>query len=311
VVLVLNFILPRLAPGSYIDGMKDQTFLSPADRLALLQRFGLTQPIWVQFIIYLRESLLSFPPNFGTSFYFYPSTVWQVVSAYLPSTLFLITVSQLLAWTTGVLLGAWLGWNPNSKKNAALFATSSFVWGVPSYWLASILIFVLAIRIRLFPPALTGGLTSALTLSSIGVILDHSFLPILTLYILSFPVQALIMRNSMVGILQEDFMFAAVGRGLKKRSLILGHAARNAIMPSITNLALSFGTILAGAYLVEIVYSYPGMGYLIYTAVLNHDYPVLQGVFFFSAILVIGVNLMADISYTILDPRADYTEVRT
>jgi peptide/nickel transport system permease protein len=120
------------------------------------------------------------------------------------------------------------------------------------------------------------------------------------------PIQALVMRNTMVNVLQEDFITSAEGRGLKSRTLIFGHAARNALLPSVTNLALSFGSILSGAYLVEIIYSYPGMGYLIEQSALTRDYPVLEGVLFFSAIIVIVANIVADIAYVYLDPRVEY-----
>jgi peptide/nickel transport system permease protein len=135
--------------------------------------------------------------------------------------------------------------------------------------------------------------------------LNHSFLPVLTLVILNLPQYALVMRNSMVGVLQEDFMKAAESRGLKTRSLILGHGARNALLPSITNLALGFGAILSGAYLVEITYSYPGLGYLIEQSALSRDYPVLEAIFFFSALLVLLANLIADFAYVFLDPRVE------
>jgi peptide/nickel transport system permease protein len=188
-----------------------------------------------------------------------------------------------------------------------MFGVSNIMWGVPSYWLATILIYVCAIQLKIFPPSLsTSGGATTLDLSQVFNILGHSFLPILTLVILNMPLQALVMRNNMVNILEEDFVMAAKARGLKQRTLVLGHAARNALLPSITNLALSFGNILAGAYLVEIIYSYPGMGFLIEQSALVRDYPVIEGVFFVTAIMVILANLVADIAYLYLDPRVEY-----
>jgi peptide/nickel transport system permease protein len=188
-----------------------------------------------------------------------------------------------------------------------MFGVSNFMWGVPSYWIATILIYLFAIHWHIFPPALsTSGIVSGLSLDEAYGLLSHSFLPIATLVILTLPQHALVMRNTMVNVLEEDFVTAAEARGLKTRSLVLGHAARNAILPSVTNLALSFGAILSGAYLVEIIYSYPGMGFLIEQAALTRDIPVLEGVFFFSAILVIVANIIADFSYPFLDPRIEY-----
>jgi peptide/nickel transport system permease protein len=180
------------------------------------------------------------------------------------------------------------------------------MWGVPSYWLATILIYVFAIHLHWFPAALSASGAVSFTLAGVSGVLEHSFLPILTLILLNFPIHALVMRNTMVGVLQEDFVKAAEARGLKYRTLLLGHAARNALLPSITNLALSFGSILSGAYLVEIIFSYPGMGYLIEQSALGRDYPVLEAIFFFSAMLVLIANFMADIAYVLLDPRIAY-----
>jgi peptide/nickel transport system permease protein len=306
VVYVINFIIPRLEPGNVLAAIGSSN-LQPAQRLQLIQMFGLDKPITQQFYTYLSQTFLSFPPNFGVSFAHYPLTVWTLISVALPWTLLLVGVSQLISWSLGVLVGAWLAWHRGSKADSAMFAVSNFMWGVPSYWLASILIFVLAIEFKIFPPALiTTGLASGFSMEQIIDILSHSFLPIFTLVLLNFPTHALVMRNTMVGVLQEDFVKAAEARGLKGRTLILGHAARNALLPSITNLALGFGTILSGAYLVEIIYSFPGLGYLIETSALARDYPVLEGVFFFSAILVLLANLMADIAYVMLDPRVEY-----
>jgi peptide/nickel transport system permease protein len=307
-VVLLNFAFPRLAPGSFIDSIAGQSFLDPQSRAELVARFGLNQSLSQQFILYLRQLFTGFPPSFGFSFVYYPDSVWRVVSVYLPWTLLLIGVSQTIAWCGGVLLGAWLGWNPGSKSNRLMFLSSTFMWGVPSFWIAGILILVFSLRLRWFPPALTSGVAPGSVTASTFIldVLSHSFLPVLTLVILAFPVYAMVMRNSMVDVLREDFMMAATARGLKRRSLILGHAARNAILPSITALALGFGTILSGAYLVEIVYSYPGMGYLVYQVITAHDYPVIEGVFFFSAVLVIVANLIGDLAYTLLDPRVRY-----
>ena len=305
-VFVINFIIPRLEPGNAIGAIASSELL-PQQRQQLIQMLGLNQPLWVQFVSYTKDTFGSFPPNFGVSFSNYPTPVWTLVVTALPWTLLLVLVSQAIAWVGGILLGAWIGWHHGSKKDSVLLGISNFMWGVPSYWLASILIFVFAIELKIFPPALsTSGLVTSLSWARVMDILSHAFLPILTLVILNLPAHALVMRDTMVNVLQEDFIVAAQARGLKTRTLILGHAARNALLPSVTNLALSFGTVLSGAYLVEIIFSYPGLGYLIEQAALVRDYPVLEGVFFFSAIIVIVANIIADISYVFLDPRVEY-----
>ena len=306
VVYVINFILPRLEPGNVVASLASSELL-PQQRAQIISILGIDKPLWQQFEIYVQQTFGSFPPNFGVSFSYYPLSVWTVVTAALPWTLLLVGVSQLIAWTGGVLAGAWLAWHRGSKIDSFMFGISNFMWGVPSYWLATILIYIFAIKFQIFPAALiANGKVTGLSESDIIDVLRHSFLPILTLVILNLPLYMLVMRNSMVNILDEDFMMAAEARGLKTKSLILAHAARNALLPSVTNLALSFGAILSGAYLVEIIFSYPGMGFLIEQAAVYRDYPLLEGIFFFSAILVIIANISADIAYVFLDPRVEY-----
>jgi peptide/nickel transport system permease protein len=306
VVYVINFILPRLEPGNVVASLASSELL-PKQREEIITMLGINKPLWQQFEIYLQQTFGSFPPNFGVSFSYYPLSVWTVVSAALPWTLLLVGVSQALAWTGGVFAGAWLAWHKGSKIDSSMFGLSNFMWGVPSYWLATILVYVFAIKYRLFPAALVAsGQVTGLSQSAVLDVLGHSFLPILTLVILNLPLYMLVMRNSMINVLDEDFMMAAEARGLKTRTLILRHAARNALLPSVTNLALSFGAILSGAYLVEIIFSYPGMGFLIEQAAIYRDYPLLEGIFFFSAILVILANIVADVAYVFLDPRVEY-----
>jgi len=306
VVWVINFILPRLEPGNTINIILSNEVL-PAQRQQIMQQLGINQPWNLQFIGYVKNTIGSFPPNFGYSFAHYPLTVWTLVSAALPWTLLLVGISQIFAWSFGTLLGAWLAWHRGSKADSLMFGVSNFMWGVPSYWIATILIYIFAIQLHVFPPSLsTNGLVTGIGLSEALDIMSHSFLPIATLVILTLPQHALVMRNTMVNVLEEDFVAAAESRGLKTRTLILGVAARNALLPSITNLALSFGAILSGAYLIEILFSFPGMGYLIEQAALTRDIPVLEGVFFFSAILVIIANVIADFAYPYIDPRVEY-----
>ena len=305
-VWIINFILPRLEPGNTLNIILSNEVL-PAQRLQLMQALGINEPWTQQFLHYIVQTFGTFPPNFGYSFAHYPLTVWTLVSAALPWTLLLVGVSQAIAWTTGTLLGAWLAWHRGSKADSLMFTVSNFMWGVPSYWIATILIYVFSIQLHLFPPALaTNGPITGLSVKQVVDLMAHSVLPIATLVILTLPLHALVMRNTMVNVLDDDFVAAAEARGLRKRTLIFRVAMRNALLPSITGLMLSFGAILSGAYLVEILFSYPGMGYLIEQASLTRDIPVLEGVFFFSAILVIVANVFADFAYPFLDPRVEY-----
>ena len=239
VVYLLNFIIPRLEPGDYLSTINTMNIL-PQTQQALIQSLGLNKSLYQQFITYVQQTFGTFPPNFGVSYSHYPLSVWTMVLSALPWTLLLVFVSQSISWPVGVLLGSWLAWRRGSKADSAMFVISNFMWGVPSYWLASILIFVFAIELRVFPPALTasGVVGTKMTLAEVWDVLDHAFLPVLTLVLLSTPIHALVMRNTMVSTLKEDFISAAETRGLKTRTLIFNHAARNALLPSITALAL-------------------------------------------------------------------------
>ncbi len=309
-VSCLNFAIPRVMPGSPIYYFANPHIISsPTAVEALKQRFGLDKPVWVQFVLYLTN-LFSWPPNFGVSYLFYPTPVFTIVTQYLPWTLFLVGVSTVITAVIGILLGVLTGSRPGSKTDTAVISASMIFWTMPFFWLGIILLWIFGLTFHWFPisGASSGGISASnpLVIGDFGDILWHAFLPMATLVIASYAGYSLIMRNTMVNELSQDYVLMARAKGLKERVVLLQHAARNAMLPMITLIGLNLGYVVSGALLVEIVFAYPGVGYLTYRAVLAHDFPLLQGLFFVLSVAVIVANYAADIAYALFDPRIKY-----
>jgi len=297
-------------PGSPITYFANPHIItSPAALEALKQRFGLDKPVWVQFTLYL-ENLFSWPPNFGLSYLFYPTPVFTVIMEYLPWTLFLVGVSTIITAIIGILIGVVTGSRPGSKLDTSVISVSMILWTMPFFWLGIILLWIFGLTFHLFPiaGAASRGFSASnpLGISDIPDVLWHAFLPMMTLVIAAYAGYSLIMRNTMVNELSQDYILMARAKGLSERAVLLGHAARNAMLPMITLIGLNVGYVVSGALLVEIVFAYPGLGYLTYRAVLAHDFPLLQGLFFIVSVAVVTANYLADLTYAFFDPRIKY-----
>jgi peptide/nickel transport system permease protein len=282
---------------------------SPTAVEALKQRFGLDKPVWVQFALYL-QNLFSWPPNFGVSYLFYPTPVFTVILEYLPWTLFLVGVSTIITAVIGILVGVVSGSRPGSKLDTSTISVSMVLWTMPFFWLGIILLWIFGLSFHLFPiaGAASRGFSaeSPLGIGDLPDVLWHGFLPMATLVIAAYAGYSLIMRNTMVNELSQDYILMARAKGLSERAVLFGHAARNAMLPMITLIGLNLGYVVSGALLVEIVFAYPGVGYLTYRAVLAHDFPLLQGLFFIVSLAVVAANYLADLAYALFDPRIKY-----
>lgn len=303
-VLLLNFIIPRLMPGSPVQYFANPRILPSVETKLLTERFGLDKPFWVQFFLYL-QGVFQWPPNLGISYNYYPASVWSVIVSYLPWTLLLVGSSTIITAVLGILVGIWTGSKRGSPTDTAVTSVSMFLWTMPFFWLGVILLYVFSIYLHWFPP---GGAQSpsADQLPLLGQIQDiaaHAFLPALTLTLAAFAGYSLIMRNTLVEELGQDYIVVAIAKGLTRRAVLFKHAARNAMLPMITLIGLNLGYVVSGALLVEIVFAYPGVGWLTYQAVLAHDYPLLQGLFLILSVAVILANFLTDIVYAFVDPR--------
>ncbi|GAB3077489.1 MULTISPECIES: ABC transporter permease [unclassified Phycicoccus] len=306
--ITLNFIIPRLQPGDPAEVMvqklagKDAQ-LNPAAVQAMRAMLGAPDGnLFTQYVSYLGALAHG---DFGISYTYYPYPVTEVIGQALPWTLVLVGVTQILAFVIGITLGAYAAWRRNTRFDSIVTLGSTFIGTLPSFWIALLLLFVFGYTVGWFP---TSGGYSASTPGFNGPFIteavSHSFLPALSLLITAPIGWILGMRNTMVMNLGEDYIRLAKAKGLPDRVVALRYAARNALLPSVTGFAIALGGVLGGSILVEQIYDYPGMGRLMGEAIGNRDFPLLQTLLLFIIVGVLLANLVADLLYGVLDPRA-------
>jgi len=302
--LTLNFVLPRLMPGNPIEAMiaRYQGRLTPSAVAALKVAFGLAnhQSAISQYFSYLGNTLSG---HLGTSITYYPTKVTTIIAQALPWTLGLVGFSVVVSFVLGTTLGAVAGWRRGSWLDKVTVPIGVMLSAMPVFWISLLALYFLAFRLGWFPVA--GGSSSgpSFTISGVGSIIHHAALPAITLTLASTGGWVLLMRNSTVSVLGEDYIKFARAKGLPDRQVAYRYATRNAILPSFTAFALSLGFVVAGAIFTEYVFSYPGIAYYLLQAVLNLDYPLIQGIFLVIVVAVLLANFLADIFYLFLDPR--------
>jgi peptide/nickel transport system permease protein len=305
-ILLINFLLPRLMPGNFAvifahqlvqtrHGLNYQVVLQTIEK-----QFNLGAPVYSQFVSYLQQ-ILSLAPNFGSSFEYYPTPAWTVVLNALKWTLLLLGLSQVIAWTIGLFLGVYLALKKNSWIDRFFQPFLFFIDSIPGFWIGMMFIFVFAIKLRWFPASQAYGV-DATPLS----ILIHLVLPIVVIIIYTFPPHVLVTRATAIEILGSDFVQLTKAQGLSHRRLLI-RILRNCMLPSVTRIFLTVGTLIGGIITIEFTFSYPGMGTVIGDAVLNEDYPVLQAALYLASLVVLLANLAADLIYPFLDPRVSYS----
>jgi peptide/nickel transport system permease protein len=245
-----------------------------------------------------------FHGDLGLSFTFFPTPVTEVLRQSLPWTIALVGVTTCISFAIGTSAGMVAGWKRGSWVDSVLPATT-FLSSVPYFWLGLIVIYVLTGPGSFFPSSqgFSGGVVPGWTWGFISSALLHSVLPALTILVTSMSGWILSMRNMMVTVSAEDYITVAHAKGLPERRVMWAYAARNALLPNVSGFALSLGFIVGGALLVEIVFSYPGIGYQLLQAVGSQDYPLLQGIFLVITLAVLAANMLADVVYLVLDPR--------
>lgn len=307
IAVTLNFIIPRLMPGNPVQAMMakyaQQGPVSPEQEKSLELMLGLpTGSLWNQYWKYLGNLLQG---NFGVSYSYFPQSVSSVIMHALPWTLVLVGMVTVLQFVVGTLLGVYAAWNRGKKFDSSATVLLSFTSAFPYFWLALALIYFFGFIHPWFPISggYAGTLVPAFSGAFLGSALYHSVLPALTIFITGIGGSLLGMRNNMINTLGEDYILLAQAEGLKNRTIAVRYAARNALLPIVTNFAMSLGMVVGGSLLMETVFAYPGMGYLLATAVSNQDYPLLQALFLFITISVLLANFVADIVAGLLDPR--------
>ena len=305
-ILVLNFLLPRMMPGDplmAIYGDEALIAMTPELRAQLVERFALDQPLWQQFGAYL---VALFQGELGYSYY-YNAPVLSVILGRLPWTLLLVGSSLILSTILGIALGIESGWRRGTKADRAMLTGLMSLNGFPDFFLGMVLLIVFGVILGIFP--LYGALTPYSGLSGFALVADvlkHLFLPMVALTLAHLASGYLLTRNTMITILKEPYMLTAKAKGLSQRALKYRHAGRNSMLPVVTRTGVWVGRVVTGALFVELVFAYPGVGYLTYEALLTRDYPVIQGIFLIVAISVLVINLLVDLSYPKLDPRVSY-----
>jgi peptide/nickel transport system permease protein len=307
VALTVGFVLPRLVPGNPVAtaiGRASSEGLCNAQCVRSIElQFGLntSTPVVVQYLQYWRNL---FQGDLGESWFLGNQPVTTLLREYLPWTLGLLGVATLLAFALGTLVGVVLGWRRGSWLDWTL-PGATFLQAIPYFFLALVVLMVFGTVLHWFPISQgydIYGATPGLNWPFVSSVLDHGILPAATVVLASIAGWILGMRNMMVVTMDEDFVLVARAKGLSTPRVVW-YAARNALLPSIANFALSISLVVAGQLLVEIVFSYPGIGYLLFQAVLNNDYPLVQGIFVVITLVVLLANLIADGVYVLIDPR--------
>lgn len=309
--VTINFVIPRLAPGNPI-----QTIMSRFMTYGVVQgnqeiveeymrRFGLEGDVFTQYVSYLREL---FSGRLGMSITSFPTSVEGLIMRSLPWTMFLLSVTTLMGWFLGNLLGAIVGWSRSSKIAAIVGPVAWILSQIPYYIMALILIFVFAYSLGVYPlgGALSTGMTVSLTWEFLVDLLWHATLPMLSILIGSIGWWIVSMRAMISNVQGEDYIMMAKAKGLKPSYILTRYALKNALLPQITGLALSLGNILSGAILAEIVFAYPGLGWLLWTSVTGLDYPMIQGILILVIFSVCTAALLIDLVYPLIDPRIRY-----
>ena len=305
VALTINFFIPRLMPGNAVESiMAKFPNLQPSAYRAIEAMLGVGHPgsIWHQYVAYL-DDILHF--NFGTSVSEYPAQVSTLLAETLPWTIILVGTATVIAFLVGTALGVAAGWRHGGGLDRTLPGLM-FLQAIPYFFFALILLELFAVKLHFFP---TGegygqGLVPGWHWDFIGSAVDHSLLPALTIVLTSIAGWMLTMRNVMITTIGEDYVVAAQAKGLPNHRVIWSYAARNALLPQLQGFGLAVGFVVSGALVMEIVFSYPGIGLLLVNAVTSNDYPLTQAIFLVITFTVLLANLLVDIIIVFVDPRA-------
>lgn len=302
VLLVMSFVvygLIGLMPGDPIDVMiNSDPNLTPADAARLKALYGLDKPIWERYVNWLSAAVSG---DFGYSRVF-SRPVIEVMMPHLWRTIILMGVSFVLATAIAIPLGVFAAARPYTVRDYTINLLSFAGKSVPPFWLALMLILLFAVQLRWLP---AGGFETAGT-DSLWDKARHMVLPVLTLTLLNIATVARLMRAEMMGVLRQDFIRTARAKGLSQHGVLYRHALRNALIPVVTIIALEFGALFSGALITETVFSYPGMGKLIYDAIIGNDFNLALIGLLFATLITLIANLGADLTYAGLDPRISY-----
>ncbi|HOV94624.1 MAG TPA: ABC transporter permease [Spirochaetales bacterium] len=304
VSMTINFFLPRLIPGDPAQALIGRMEgVEPEKLESIRAAFGLdTQdPLIVQYGKYLLNTMRG---DFGISLSRFPMPVSSVIAVAFPWTIGLMGLCTIFGFVIGTTLGIWAAWRRQHKLASFTVGFFTFIRSFPYFWLGLCLIYVFAFKLRVFPLGGAYSIDEVRGSSSWWLsVLKYGALPAFTITLSSIGEWLLMMRNNMINVLAEDYITLAMAKGLPMRRIKYMYAARNAVLPSVTGFAMQFGFIVGGGLITEMVFAYPGMGYMLYQAVNAKDYPLMQAIFLIIAASVLVANFIADIVIMFLDPR--------
>jgi peptide/nickel transport system permease protein len=302
--ITVDFFIPRVMPGNPVEAVlaRMQGQVTPDTIRSLEVQYGLNTKtgLWGQYIHYMSSLARG---NLGISTSSYPALVSTVIRSALPWTLGLVGLATVISFVLGTAIGVLVAWRRGTWLDNVLPVTT-FFQAAPYFFIAFLALDLFATKLGWFPNSRAYGQLDfpGFNATYLGDVLDHAVLPALTLVLGSAAGWIVGMRNVMVTTMDEDYVLVAQAKGLPKRRVIW-YAARNAILPSVSGFSLAVGFVVSGALLTEIVFSYPGLGWILLQAVTDRDYPLLQGIFLIITLAVLAANLAADFVYVLLDPR--------
>ncbi len=311
--VTVNFIIPRLTPGDPIEQKLSQLVATSGGQVgdvtamvrAYRARFGLDQPLLRQYVNYWIALMHL---DLGFSLDNFPERVADAIAAALPWTVGLLGLSTLIAFGIGSILGGLLAW-PGTPRGARMaIPVFMLLSAVPYFLLGIVLVFLLAIKVKLFPAGggYPFGVILRFDLASITGIIHHAALPALSIILAGIGAWALAMRGMIISVLGEDYITLAEAKGLPERRIFVWYGLRNALLPQVTTLALTLGHVVSGAILVEVIFSYPGIGFKLYQAILAKDYFMIQGIVLLLIVSIALTLFLLDLVYPLIDPRIVY-----
>jgi peptide/nickel transport system permease protein len=313
VVVTLTFGLIRLLPGGPLDYLRaqlQQQSTGGVDTARLNQlvesytNVRPDEPLLVQYVDYMSSVLTG---DFGQSIWYTNQEVSAIIAGALPWTLLIMSISILLMFTLGILLGAVMAYREGSRFDLSVSGFSIVLNSIPFYVAGLVLLYLFAYQLQLFPTRgqVTSGTTAGFNWSFIAGVLHHAALPILSLVITEFGGWALAMRGNSIQILGEEYLRVARLRGLSERRIAVRYVGRNAILPMYTNLLIAIGFMFGGSVILERIFVYPGIGYYLFQSINARDYPLMMGTFIVITVTVVVGVLVADLTYGLIDPRTE------
>ncbi|MFX1261006.1 MAG: ABC transporter permease [Promethearchaeota archaeon] len=305
VIITVNFFIFRIMPGDPRASLIREN-MPPELRQTIVARFGLDRPLFEQFVLYIANLLQG---DLGTSFSHFGEPVFETIFGYrFMNTFVLMGVSLIISTIIGMFFGVIAAARRDSKLDTGSTVFFLVAYSIPVFWIGLLMLLFFGFYFNLIPIAgtITRGYIHANFLDYIRDYAWHMAGPCLVLTLSFIGGFYLIMRDTVLDVFTQDYMLAARAKGLKERTILYGHAMRNAMLPMVSVIAVNIPYLIGGAIMTEFVFSWSGLGLLTYNSVLSKDYPVLQGIFLFYTAVTVIANLAADLIYLYLDPRIRY-----